>query len=424
MIEVSPGVPPHIALLLNEEIDLSDFRHATRDLKGMLRDLKNQAKSLDYRPENDLIDGPREFRAVMNGGLDLFSNSGACQVLACRIGYADQIARSIALMSDKVSMHDYLCERILDLRSRPSNDEIKPLLADVVVLRRLKPLVEAGILRFSSPFVSTCSSCKQEFEGRVQQLAGRIFQSLGHKISVEREGAETSIDLGAIYDPGVIYQLSPVYAKKGDEELGRHFVSRAVRSALWDARTASSIQGSLFSNSRAAVAGLLSEDGNHLLPAEFQAFSAERAASLPWVSGLTIAQTLELRQEAHKALPALRQFMARRLSAASISQANADWRECVAELREQAEGVRSELALATSKSRSLHRNATGILGMTVSAVSLAAGGVIAGIEGLLSTLGLIHSIPLANSLHAETLRTKPGYVLVAAEDILHHAQRS
>ena len=157
-------------------------------------------------------------------------------------------------------------------------------------------------------------------------------------------------------------------------------------------------------------------------PGEFRAFAGHRAAQLPWVQGLSVSQTLELRQEASSALPALREFLARKLSTqgeATDQDATADY---VAELREQAGAVRSELAVATSKSPSLRRNATGILGLGISALSMGVQGPVEALANLLTTLGMIHAVPAPNAAHAQTLKAKPGYVLVAAQDILAHAQ--
>ena len=83
MIDAGPGIPPHIALLLNEEFDFSDPRLVARKLRSMLRDLKDQAEPSSFQPLDTLGENASEFRAVLSGGLDLFSNDGACQEFAC-----------------------------------------------------------------------------------------------------------------------------------------------------------------------------------------------------------------------------------------------------------------------------------------------------------------------------------------------------
>lgn len=409
-------------LLLSENFDFSNVRSFSRKVKGMLRDLKDQATISDLSPVV-LEGGPSgEFRAVLSGALDLFNSEGACQMLPCRVGYAQQIARSIALMSDTVTIHDYFYERILDLRTRATHKELFPLLCDIVVLKKLQPLIEAGVLRFSLPFMGSCSSCMSEFERRVGSLGSQVLENLGEKILVQRSDQGVAVELGSMYNPAVVMRVKQSFAsEKSDTELAEYFVHRAVRSIMWDARSASWIGGSVFSNSPAGVSALLSEEGMSFRTPELRAFATDRAANLPWVAGLSIPQTLALRNEASSALPALREFMARRISATPDGEHSASWQDCIAELREQAQQVRTELSIATSRSRALQRNATGILGLTVSAVCLAAEGPVSAESGLLGTLGLIHSLPAMDSIHAKTIKTKPGYVLVAAEDILQHA---
>ena len=96
----------------------------------------------------------------------------------------------------------------------------------------------------------------------------------------------------------------------------------------------------------------------------------------------------------------------------------------VAELREQAAEVRTELELATSKRNSLARNALGVLSLAIFAYGFASESMAttAGLFQLLTTLGLLHQLGSRDSQHARQLQSKPGYVLVAAESILQHAE--
>lgn len=422
MIDPSPGLPPHIALLLNEEFDFSDGRGVLRKLKGMVREMKDQTEAGSIHDPIEPDKSTDEFRAVLSGGLDVFSSDGACQQLPCRISYAEQISRSIALLSDRVTVHDYFYERILDLRSRPTHAEISHLATDLVVLKSMKPLIQAGILRFTLPFLPTCRSCIGEFEARVNELTEKTFEGIRNEILVEREDGKTVVGLGPIYDPPIVNYVDPEYASgKTDDDLRRYVIRRAVRSTLWDARSAGWISGSVFSNSPTAISALLCSDGLEVPTSGFRAFAAERAATLPWVSGLSINQTLELRDAASSALPQLREFLARRLVHTPGSTPDQSWRDTVAELREQAAQTKSELEAATSASPSLRKNATCVLGLAVSAVCLATEGPGSALTGLLGTLSLIYSATGAPDHHIESIKARPGYVLVAANEILRHA---
>lgn len=421
MIDPGPGLPPHVALLLNEDFDLTDPTLVVRRLRSMLRDLKNQVNICEIEPLPKVPIGNPEFRAVLSGGLDLFGKTGACQEVPCRIRYADQIARTVALMSDRVSAHDFFYERISALRSRPTNAELYGLAADTLVLKRVQPLIEAGILRFTSPFMPTCNSCVAEFERRIETLTEEAIARIGADMVIERTDNGGYVDLTAVYDPPIFMHFSTKFANSAsDEEIRSVFLHEAVRSTVWDARTAAWTSGSVFSNSSVGVSALLSSDGAHFTSPELQAFAADRTAELPWVASLTIEQTLALRDAASLALPQLREFMARRLSGIGESdEPNRQWRQIVEELREQAAEVRSELEAATTRSPSLSRNSAGVLGLAVSAACLIGDGPISALGGLLGTLGLVHSM---DSRHSFEAKTRPGYVLVSARDILAHSR--
>lgn len=418
MIDASDGLPAHIAVLLNEKFDFSDSRAAVRKLKGMTRELKDQSTSTPVTSKVSTSDG---FKAVLSGGLDLFGGLGACQAPPCRIGYASQIARSIALMADEVIVGDSFFEEINSLKSRPTNNDIFPLLVDVMVLKKIQPLIEAGILKFSTPLHQFCSSCAKPFEERIDNLTDQVLREISSSLTIDRSGEKPTLDFTQVYSPGVlIYLDSDRTSGITDEQIIRESLKDSIRTIFFDAQSASSIGGSVFSNSPAGISALISDDRRSENPLNLRAFSAERAAYLPWVSGLSIQQTLDLRSAASAALPSLREFLARRLVSTPSSNPLA-WVDTVAELREQAAIARSELEIATSRSAALKRSATGILGLCVSAVCLATESPSTALGGLLGTLGLIHSMPAPDSNHSKEIKTRPGYVLVAAEDILKHA---
>lgn len=323
-------------------------------------------------------------------------------------------------MADQVIMHDFIRENILYLNGRPTNADLGRLLADVYVLYQLKPLVREGILRFIAPVVPACVECIEEFEKRVDSLTDAVMGSASG-ITVERTEDYLAVDTGEMFEPPLFVRFSPELTKLNDSELIRVMASRAVRFALWDARSASIVSGAVFSNSRIGLRGLLSAEGLGGSGFNYREFEGQRAAELPWVDGLTVEQTIQLRHEASQALPSLREFMARRLAAKPGISREERWEDCVAELREQAEGVRAELLRATQRSGSLRRNSSGVLGLGISALGFALEGPFAALGTLLSTLGLTHGANGAES-HGVPATAKPGFVLVAARDILGHAK--
>jgi hypothetical protein len=421
MIDPSPGVPPHIALLLNEDFDLSDYAKTKKKLRELFPDLVNQARICPHNNVISIESKPTDFTVVLSGGLDLFRGDGACQNLTCRISYADQISRSVALIADKVAMLDNFSTQIISAGKRPKREDLDRILLDLVILKRLGPLVGAGLLKFISPTLAVCSGCLSEFDRRVDSISNELSKKYSDRIMVDRSRDYVFIDSSPLFDPPFDVILSNSFSSgKSDFDISEYVIRQCVRGALWDARNAGMAGGALFSNSRCGIDALMHGDGRVISRGDFRIFEGQRAASLPWVKGLTVDQVIELREEAGAALPPLREFMARRLSPGVTGDLgnSDDW---IAELREQAAEVESVLHAITSKKSSFGRNAKGVVGMVISAVGFAAEGGVQALGSLLDTLGLVHDSQGDDSPHVSQLKAKPGYVLVAAKDILAHA---
>lgn len=422
MIDPAPGIPPHIALLLNEQFDLGNPAKVVRKLKSMAGELRDQAQAGHAIYANELIMDHEKATVVLSGGLDLFSGIGACQALQCRLSYVDEVARSVVLMADQVALHDHFESFILSLKRRPVTGDVYPLLADFYVLQRLRPLIEAGLVKFLRTNIPVCNSCLNFFDSRVDAITDELVTTFAKQIVVDRSGAEPVIDSGDLFTPQLLYTC----AREGvseipDSQLIREVIHPVVRAAMWDARDAALCDGLVFSNSRIGLAGLLHADDKRLNQADFQALEANNAANLPWIRGLTIEQTLQLRNEACNALPALRAFLGKRIKNASLGDGSIE-PDYVAELREQAVEVRNELQLVTTRSRSLRRNVTGIVGLGIAAIGAAVDSPIGAALGLMGTLNLIHQMPEPEHKQEQLLKRRPAYVLIAAQDILAHAK--
>jgi hypothetical protein len=425
LIEADKNIPGHIALLLNENLAELPATGARKKLRGMLRDLKDQVLASAAQPLEPSGGASQQFNVFLSSGLDLFGGSGACMHLACRVQYCDQVARSVALMADTVSVHDFFGDFIMDM-NRPTNAELDSLLEEVSLLHRLRPLISAGILGFRSPMMAICQGCASEFSSRVDKTTQVLFSEFASTMSVERSpDGSVSIDSGQLYDPHLFHRINPGFAAtRTDEELIFAQIYNSVRDTLWDARDASMQGGALFSNSRIGLSGMLIQENRIGSSSDVRILEGHRAAQLPWVSGLTVEQTLQLREEASVALPRLREFLARHLAARPVNTAiPTKAEEYVQELREQAAEVKAELQIATRRSGSLAKNTLGILGLGIAALGFATEAESSLLlTELLTTLGLIHGIGSDSGDHAAALTAKPGYVLVAAEEILAHAK--
>lgn len=419
------GIPPVISLLLNEEFAPESRTKDIKKLKGLFSDLRNQAEIKFYDADGSAVP---KMRAFLSGGLDLFGNQGACWQFDCRLGYADQVARSIALMSDEVWMYDYFTERVLAIAAmgRLTNARLNVLLDDIYVLHRIRPLIGRGILRFQTPFRAVCSSCKEEFERRLDMLTYELYKEFRNKFRLVKNRDETlSIDTGPTYDPP-LFLMSNIQFKERPKkaDLVKDVIYSSVRSSLWAAVDAGRVHGALFSNSPVGLSGLLREEGRFPGGELLQAFEMKRAGSLPWVSGLSVQQTLQLREEASKALPKLREFLGRHLAVKRDGTSATTEQDYVYELREQAAEVRSELEFWKSRRPSVVGNAIGLMSLSIFAYGFATETIplAAGLGQLLTTLGFLHTLGNSSGQHKSQLESRPGYVLVKAQDILQHAK--
>jgi hypothetical protein len=140
------------------------------------------------------------------------------------------------------------------------------------------------------------------------------------------------------------------------------------------------------------------------------------------VQKLSPADVVHLREQAATALPRLRGLLSRRLSAPA-DDSDARIFDAVAELRSEAAEVESELRnLRLTRERGF-RTLTGGLGLTIAIYGVAAGFVApaVGLGSLLSLLGLIHAAERQDEKRADELKSRPGYVLLKARDLLSHA---
>lgn len=419
-IDAAPGVPSHIALLLNENFDLGRPDRVVKKLKEMAGELQDQAQSSQSASVADIATNPLDTTIVLSGGLDLFSGVGACQAFECRLNYVDEVARSVVLMADKVTLHDYFEEFFLSIKRRPTKADVYPILSDFYVLQRLRPLIEAGLVKFLRTSLPICLSCIDEFDARVDAIADELVASFVGLVNVDRSGVHPVIDSGPLFEPSLMFTASKSGASGlSDTQLIRDVIREVVRVTIWDARDASFCDGVLFSNARIGLIGLLNADGRQSTPAAVRKFEAHGAANLPWVRGLTIEQTIQLRSEARNALPALRAMLGRRLKDAASQDGSLE-PDYIRELREQAVEVRNELELVTTRSSSFRRNVTGVVGLGIAAFGAAIDSPLAAAVGLMGTLNLLHQMPEPEHKKEDLLKRRPAYVLIAAQDILAH----
>lgn len=327
-------------------------------------------------------------------------------------------------MADEVVMHDFIGERVLDMDARP-NTNIDSLLEEIVILKLLAPLIERGLITFDLPYLPVCAHCLNKLQETTTQIVDQMYSQFRRQMKVGKySDGKRFIETGPLYDPPVYLRGFSTF-KGTQDDLIWHAIERCVGPTMFDLATAAGIGGTVFSNSAIAMAATLASEGRFNGPSGLRTLNVQRAGMLPWVKGLSIPQTLELRDEAKTALPQLREFLANNLGATEALETGRASTETdyIVQLREQAEEVRSELNIVTSRSRRLTQSSLGIAFLGISAVGLLTDAMNLPTAGL-GLLGILASIRGSDGPHEEHVarqKSRPGYVLIAAKDILQHA---
>jgi hypothetical protein len=92
-------------------------------------------------------------------------------------------------------------------------------------------------------------------------------------------------------------------------------------------------------------------------------------------------------------------------------------RELISELRAQAAEVRAELTVIRTTSARYWKTTYGVLGLALSAYGVATDEIVPSVAGLLPVLQLLSSHKTGHEADVAKLTTRPGYVLVKAQDL-------
>jgi hypothetical protein len=341
----------------------------------------------------------------------------------CRIAAAERLARSFGLIADQVWLTDHLSTEVMGM-GRPTNPAIDRLMQHALALAPLLPLIEARIIRFRSPWIATCEGCKEKFEDQVEATSQEVLKVFRRDFKVKpSRGGGFFISTGKAFEPTVFLHSISKSPKRmpSNRECAVREVADQVRQVIWTAREASMTGGTIFTNSRVGLSGLL--QGEARLPDRktLLFFDGDRAFEVPWVSQLSPEQILQLREEASLALPVFRERLARALVQTGPQVNIQSSQELISELRAQAAEVRAELTVKRTKSARYWKTTYGVLGLALSAYGVATDQVIPGVAGLLPILQLLISHETGHEADVAKLTTRPGYVLVKAQDLLEHA---
>lgn len=416
------NIPPALAIILHEISRGPDWQSSRKRIRTMIQELRNISEL--FEKENisrDVSGAPYAGLDIhLHGAMDPLSGQG-CAEPKCRVATAERLARSFGLIADRIWLTDHISTQILTM-GRATNIVLDELMLSALVLRPLIPLVEVGIVRFRSPWMPQCDACFAEFEALVERTTREITPTFIRNFKkLKNPDGSYSFSADRCFEPPLLFWCPPSLSKLPSvREFAEDKISSEVRSAIWIAREAEMTAGSLFTNSRIGLSGLLACDGQVLKKKDLILFENDRQINIPWVSQLNAEQIVQLRQEASLALPTFRERLARALTS-SVESRSESTIDLIGELREQAAEVRAELIAKSKNSARNWKVIYGLLSLTVSVYGISTNQIVPGLGGLLPLLQILINHKNGHGAEVDKLRTRPGYVLVKAQDILAHA---
>lgn len=430
MVDARDSLPPLVRLILDEEVDtfesLAEVKKFVRDRRREYRSQAEWTRAHYHYPATTPVAGA--FVAVPSAGLDLFSGEGACLAYECRLGYVQPFAQSLGLYADTI----YLSDPFTEFFMHGSSDtwELTLLAGHMATLKGLAPLVDAGIVRFRPMRGSYCPGCFEKVYEGSHAIAEALRVSYSDQFEVIREKNSVSVRCHGVYGDEDVYTTIPRTKKQqdlpDDAELIRQYLLRDIADALTASANAREYSGTMISNSRVGLSALLHAEGRRPRVGSLEQWESVRSATLPWIENLSVEQVLHLRTEADKALPRLRERLAqalRPLSTDDAAKASDRLEDCVAELRSEAAEVSAELETIKRTGGRSFSEMVGSLGLTISGYGYFSDAVGAAptLTGLITLLGLVHQTGRHRREAIEELRSRPGYVLLQAQQILRHA---
>lgn len=428
-------LPPVIELLKNEMFSNEDLnsKNLFENIRTLIPELRQQAEW--SAANHEYIDGKgqvgnTEFAVSPASGINPFSDLGKCADLDCRVKVAENFSRTIGLYSDVIYLPDPLTTSFLDEEDVGWTDEqIIKLLNEIIVIKTLSPLIDNGIIKFVSPVTAFCTSCYEKLSEQIYDFSDQAVTEFWESILIESNKDYLALDTGILHEPNLVFRKyydPSLKNRKNTKKLARellfNLVSEDVHEHLLTMHEASSMNSTVLSNSRAGLQSLKKLEGHD--PKVFGALDWEssRTTILPWVKDLTPSQVIELRESASNALPQFRELIHRNMAASdqeAMIDNNEKCSELILELRSQAQEVRSELDAINIKSEKNFHNVGGLLGISVALYSSAIGNPLVGLSTLIASLGLIHTNLKKDESEVKKLTSKPGYILIKAQEIIN-----
>jgi len=366
--------------------------------------------------------------------------TASVECFECRIAYAHQFARTACLYADRVVIPDPFSFMV-----DATHEEI---FRSLVVLKILKPLLEAGIIVFSPAAYASCSDCMKAVRAAEKQVTTELWQEFRQtKPDVYRykDGRRWHMSFGSplFTSAGDEYRITvpatreAIAASKPDvmltgksamdvvRQYGKflrgHF-ARSAHGVVFDTNMGGRCNSTVAATTREEAAGYRLLDRRKMgftLPD----WSLLRTVPLPALQRLNALQAMQVRKEAEKAMPAFRAKLQRDLMSLKDISDEAEQKralEVAADLRVAARDLQGQLASLRLPSVRRSEKLFAGLAIALEIVALSTGNPSAmlGVSGAFAALMLAaHKNQRDRQEKQETLVHQPAYVLLTAERI-------
>lgn len=448
-------LPPVIRIAIDEELSTSDSPKALKETilgNGLFNELRRQAEwSLN---EHDYVDAAKrlrslrrsntaEFGVVASATLNPFSPAGKCFASGCMDQASEAFIKTVGLYTETAVIPDPLTTFFT---SDSLDDEgFEVLFRHLKILENIRPLFEAGVLRFATPIHRYCIDCNEQVQRFVAEATDEVIAGISsYKAGVigdRLQGFHLALEL-PVLQPAHNHRLlartkltpsqaallaNTIRTRNRKSKPGRKLlrqlmgetVKREMNSVFFELDTARRLGSLLLTGSRseALVIGTLDKSVPKL--SEIEDWERLRTINLPWLGALTCEEVLRLREEADTALPRLRELLRTQLIVASDE--NKEIPTVVADLRSQSLEVEAELNSLNLPKESRFRAGMAGLAMSFVVYGFATQSphlMAASMATLLATLVHLRNTERDHDSEVATLTSKPAYALLKAKQIL------
>lgn len=452
-------LPPVLQIAISEELWKFGSPHQlARSIKadGLGGELHRQALWSQSNFEYDSIaarDLPSGFLVAPSVSLNPFSPAAKCSNPQCRAVATEDFVKTVGLYADVAFVQDPLSV-VFAREKKITSAESTFLYQAVQALRQLAPLIEAGVVRFVDPFHHYCRECHAKLSDSIESAAESLLSEA--RLEIDAEIIESEGTLHVFVEAPLLYPSDnhplithfKLSGRRKEEfakicgagprarrtracrgklaDLMRDRLREELRHVLFDLEASRDMRALLLAGSRLEPLFISRLEKSAPVIDDLENWERLRTLNLPWIHELSAEEVLRLREEAHLALPRLREMLGRRLNTPGSGDTE-KVREVVSEIREQAAEVEAELmGLELARERK-YRTGMGGLSMLFVVYAFASGvpQLEAGsIGALLATLAHLRGTERAQAAELAKLSARPAFALIKAKRMIQERRRA